>query len=183
MSIATVAAPIVPAARTPIRLEWVVRPVRPAGPAGRAKATATRPVRLTRRGRLVRATVALAVVACVLVTLAVTRSATMASATPIGASGMAASGLPEVAGSAASPGGAAMTSGRGSARAIPVPAVRAPRGGDVVVRSGESLWQVAGRVAPRLDPREVVLALREFNGLTSSVVHPGQALGVPAGLT
>ncbi len=68
-------------------------------------------------------------------------------------------------------------------RTAPLSAVAvAPPTADVVVHAGESLWEVAARVAPARDPREVVLRLREANGLTSPVVHPGQPLVVPAGL-
>jgi len=49
----------------------------------------------------------------------------------------------------------------------------------VTVQQGESLWQVAETVAPHQDPRDVVSAIVDFNGLQSSVVMPGQSLAVP----
>lgn len=49
----------------------------------------------------------------------------------------------------------------------------------VTVTPGESLWQVAQKIAPRQDPRDVVAAIVTFNGLQSSVVMPGQSLAVP----
>lgn len=60
-----------------------------------------------------------------------------------------------------------------SAPAGPVTAV-------VVVQPGESLWSIAQSIAPGADPREMVLRLRELNGLGSAVVVPGQSLVVPA---
>jgi hypothetical protein len=49
-----------------------------------------------------------------------------------------------------------------------------------VVRSGESLWAVAKRVAPGHDPRAVVDQIAELNDLSSSSLQPGQLLLVPA---
>jgi hypothetical protein len=53
----------------------------------------------------------------------------------------------------------------------------------VTVKQGESLWQVAEAVAPQQDPRDVVSAIVDFNGLQSSVVMPGQSLAVPPQFT
>lgn len=49
----------------------------------------------------------------------------------------------------------------------------------VTVAPGESLWQIAQTVAPHDDPRDVVDALVDMNGLQSSVVTPGETLAVP----
>lgn len=49
----------------------------------------------------------------------------------------------------------------------------------VTVAQGESLWQVAETIAPHEDPRDVISAIVDFNGLQSSVVMPGQSLAVP----
>jgi LysM repeat protein len=49
----------------------------------------------------------------------------------------------------------------------------------VVVQPGESLWQIAGRVAPGGDRRVTVDRLQKLNDLGSSVVVPGQVLVVP----
>jgi hypothetical protein len=49
----------------------------------------------------------------------------------------------------------------------------------VTVKPGESLWQVAQTVAPHADPRDVVDALVDMNGLQTTVVTPGQTLVVP----
>jgi LysM repeat protein len=50
----------------------------------------------------------------------------------------------------------------------------------VVVQAGETLWQIAGRIAPGVDRRVTVDQLQEANGLTGSLVVPGQSLVVPA---
>ena len=49
----------------------------------------------------------------------------------------------------------------------------------VVVQPGESLWQIAQQIAPALDPREVVTAIRALNGLGDSTVIAGQSIVVP----
>ncbi|WP_344792282.1 LysM peptidoglycan-binding domain-containing protein [Gryllotalpicola daejeonensis] len=50
----------------------------------------------------------------------------------------------------------------------------------VTVAQGESLWQIAERVAPHADPREVIDAIVDMNGLQSTVVTPGESLAIPA---
>lgn len=49
----------------------------------------------------------------------------------------------------------------------------------VRVGAGETVWDVAARVAPQSDPRAVVERMRELNGLVGSAVEPGQQLTVP----
>lgn len=49
----------------------------------------------------------------------------------------------------------------------------------VRVGAGETVWDVAMRVAPESDPRVVVQRIRELNGMTTSAVQPGQWLQVP----
>jgi hypothetical protein len=49
----------------------------------------------------------------------------------------------------------------------------------VRVEPGESLLELAGRVAPGSDPSAVVARIRELNGLTGSGVKAGQPLTVP----
>ncbi len=51
----------------------------------------------------------------------------------------------------------------------------------VEVRSGETLWELAQRVAPQSPPQAVVERIRELNDMRGSTVHPGQPLVVPAG--
>lgn len=52
----------------------------------------------------------------------------------------------------------------------------------VVVRAGDTLWAIAGRVAPDLDRRPVVRALAEANDIQGTRLDPGQILVVPADL-
>lgn len=49
----------------------------------------------------------------------------------------------------------------------------------VTVHAGETLWDVAQRVAPHVDPRLVVAALEHENRLNGPLVEPGQQLVVP----
>jgi nucleoid-associated protein YgaU len=45
-----------------------------------------------------------------------------------------------------------------------------------VVRGGDTLWDVAVRLAPDEDPRDVVARLAEANGLDGASIVPGQVL-------
>ena len=56
------------------------------------------------------------------------------------------------------------------ARAVPPPAV--------TVRSGDTLWAIAARVAPAADPRLEVAALMRRNALATPDLLPGQVLRV-----
>ncbi|MGH3764389.1 MAG: LysM peptidoglycan-binding domain-containing protein [Pseudonocardiaceae bacterium] len=49
------------------------------------------------------------------------------------------------------------------------------------VGAGETVWDVAARVAPRSDQRAVVERILQLNGLVGSAVNPDQQLQVPAG--
>lgn len=49
-----------------------------------------------------------------------------------------------------------------------------------VVRSGDTLWSIAIRVAPSRDPRTVVDQIDGRNGLADGVIAAGQVLVVPA---
>ena len=49
------------------------------------------------------------------------------------------------------------------------------------VGTGETIWDVAQRVAPRSDQRAVVQRIRQLNGIVGSAVVPGQQLQVPDG--
>lgn len=51
----------------------------------------------------------------------------------------------------------------------------------VRVGAGETLWDVAQRVAPESDPRAVVERIRQLNGTPGSAIQPGQQLRVPIG--
>ncbi|MBG6053973.1 LysM repeat protein [Salinibacterium sp. CAN_S4] len=50
----------------------------------------------------------------------------------------------------------------------------------VTVASGETLWQLAGELAPTADPREVIDQIVQLNQLESSDVFAGQELAIPA---
>jgi predicted Zn-dependent protease len=47
------------------------------------------------------------------------------------------------------------------------------------VGAGETIWDVAARVAPGSDQRAVVDRIRQLNGLTSGEVVPDQQLQLP----
>ncbi len=49
------------------------------------------------------------------------------------------------------------------------------------VGAGETVWDVARRVAPGYDQRAVVERIRQLNGMAGSAVQPGQQLQVPYG--
>jgi nucleoid-associated protein YgaU len=49
-----------------------------------------------------------------------------------------------------------------------------------VVRSGDSLWSIARRRGPGADPRALVDAIWEVNGLGNAALTPGQHLVIPA---
>jgi hypothetical protein len=49
------------------------------------------------------------------------------------------------------------------------------------VGGGETLWDVARRVAPQADQGAVVHRIRELNGIVGSAIEPGQRLQVPDG--
>jgi len=49
----------------------------------------------------------------------------------------------------------------------------------VTVHSGDTLWSIARSVAPEADPREVVDALQDVNGIDGAGLVPGQVLLLP----
>jgi LysM repeat protein len=57
--------------------------------------------------------------------------------------------------------------------------VAATRPVTVTVQTGETLWQLATRVAPHTDPRLVVDEIERLNRLSGSTVYAGQQLRVP----
>lgn len=51
----------------------------------------------------------------------------------------------------------------------------------VSVQAGDTLWELAGQIAPAADPRDTVAAIMELNGLSSATdIRPGDTLRVPA---
>jgi formate-dependent phosphoribosylglycinamide formyltransferase (GAR transformylase) len=67
--------------------------------------------------------------------------------------------------------------GRASSQAAGPVAHRAPA--TVTVAPAETLWQVARRVAPHVDPRIVVARIEALNHLGGAQVEAGQQLVVP----
>ncbi len=53
----------------------------------------------------------------------------------------------------------------------------------VTVASGQTLWQLAGELAPTADPREVIDQIVRLNQLESSDVFAGQELAIPVQYT
>ena len=49
----------------------------------------------------------------------------------------------------------------------------------VTVDYGDTLWSVAGRVAPEAPRNQTILRIGELNDLTGSELQPGQVLFVP----
>jgi LysM domain len=49
------------------------------------------------------------------------------------------------------------------------------------VGAGETVWDVARRVAPQSDQRAVVERIPHLNGIVGSAITPGQQLQVPNG--
>ncbi len=49
----------------------------------------------------------------------------------------------------------------------------------VTVEAGQSLWAMAEQLAPTADPRDVVVDILSFNGMSSSQIFPGQRLAIP----
>ncbi|MFC7573277.1 LysM peptidoglycan-binding domain-containing protein [Klenkia terrae] len=60
-----------------------------------------------------------------------------------------------------------------------VPALELAGRSSVVVHSGDTLWSIAEAVAPDTDPRVVVDAIQEANGLSGAGLVPGQVLVLP----
>ncbi|WP_426560762.1 LysM peptidoglycan-binding domain-containing protein [Angustibacter sp. McL0619] len=50
----------------------------------------------------------------------------------------------------------------------------------VTVAPGETLWAIAGEVAPSVDRRDTVQRILELNALPSALVQAGQRIAVPA---
>ncbi|WP_028271937.1 LysM peptidoglycan-binding domain-containing protein [Arthrobacter sp. UNC362MFTsu5.1] len=50
----------------------------------------------------------------------------------------------------------------------------------VTVQPGQSLWEIAGSVAPERDPRDVVADIVQLNNLDGGRVMPGQQIFVPS---
>ena len=62
-----------------------------------------------------------------------------------------------------------------SPAAVPPPPAAVP----MTVQPGDTLWEVARRVAPQADPREVVQVLQRANDLQGPALRVGQQLLLP----
>jgi hypothetical protein len=49
----------------------------------------------------------------------------------------------------------------------------------LTINAGESLWQIAERIAPASDPRDVIADIVALNQLPTSSVEPGQRIAIP----
>ena len=50
----------------------------------------------------------------------------------------------------------------------------------VTVQSGDTLWSIAGEIAPNADPRDVVAEISRLNLIDGGVISVGQHLAIPA---
>jgi nucleoid-associated protein YgaU len=56
------------------------------------------------------------------------------------------------------------------------------RGVEYLVVRGDTLWEIAAAyTAPGEDVRDTVTDIREANGLSGSIIYPGQVLQIPLG--
>lgn len=53
----------------------------------------------------------------------------------------------------------------------------------VTVQPGDTLWSIAGEIAPAADPRDVVAAVSRLNVIDGGVIAVGQHLAIPAQYT
>ena len=74
---------------------------------------------------------------------------------------------------------AVLLSGGATARAGTDRAAASTAAERVTVRPGETLWQIAERVAPDTDPRETIAEILDLNGLQTAEVRAGTALTLP----
>lgn len=49
----------------------------------------------------------------------------------------------------------------------------------ITVQPGDSLWAIAGRIAPSSDPRDVVSSLAKLNNISGGVISAGESLFIP----
>lgn len=74
---------------------------------------------------------------------------------------------------------AVLLTGTGSAAGTDRSGGAAHGGVVVTVRPGETIWQIAERVAPGADPRDTVQSILDLNQLQTSQVRVGTALRLP----
>lgn len=112
-------------------------------------------LRLTRRGRVVSMTLAAAPLVAVAIVLALNGGGALASG--------------------------AGTSARPDTQATAALQTELVSFTYVTVVAGESLWDIAERIAPTKDPRDVIVEIVSLNQLHGDSVQPGQRLALPAG--
>ncbi|OZB80228.1 MAG: hypothetical protein B7X41_18290 [Microbacterium sp. 14-71-5] len=50
----------------------------------------------------------------------------------------------------------------------------------ITVQPGDTLWSIAGEVAPNADPRDVIAKISQLNLVDGGVIEVGQHLAIPA---
>ncbi len=50
----------------------------------------------------------------------------------------------------------------------------------VTVQPGQTLWQLATKIAPQSDPRDVINDIMSVNRLATAALQPGEKLEIPA---
>jgi hypothetical protein len=58
----------------------------------------------------------------------------------------------------------------------PAPPLRAPAPATVTVQTGDTLWSIAGRIAPGRSPIAEIATLQRLNHLGGTALVPGQVL-------
>lgn len=74
---------------------------------------------------------------------------------------------------------AAFAVGRSASSQATIEPAAEPAPTAVTVQPGDTLWSVAGRLAPERDPRELVAQIRRLNDLSSASLTVGQQLLLP----
>jgi hypothetical protein len=69
--------------------------------------------------------------------------------------------------------------GLGRSESLAAGRVHPPARHTVVVQAGETLWAVAVRAEPNVDPRRVVAEIESANHLRTAAVEPGEQLVLP----
>ena len=72
----------------------------------------------------------------------------------------------------------ALVGARAASAGSSAPAVVAPQ--SVTVQPGQSLWQIASAAVPGADVRDVIIDIKELNGMGSSALSAGQVLRLPS---
>lgn len=49
----------------------------------------------------------------------------------------------------------------------------------VTIAPGDTLWNLAKKYYPHVDPRKATAAIQKLNGLPDAVIYPGQTIALP----